>query len=77
LDTEDYMPKYSAVIKLARLIIVQEIYKRQQESITYYESRRLNAKQARDKTNSYYIVTRRLVHTFITIAYNGKDPKPM
>jgi hypothetical protein len=57
LDTEDYTPKYSAVIKLARLIIVQEAYKQRQESIIYYKNRRLNAKQARDKADNYYIVT--------------------
>jgi hypothetical protein len=28
LDTEDYTPKYSAMIKLARLIVVQEAYER-------------------------------------------------
>jgi hypothetical protein len=33
LDAEDYIPKYSAVIKLARLIVVQEAYKQQQEAI--------------------------------------------
>jgi hypothetical protein len=77
LDTEDYTPKYSAVIKLARLIIVQEAYKRRQESIIYYESRGLSTKQARDKADSYYVVTRRLVHVFMTIAHDGKDPKPI
>jgi hypothetical protein len=45
LDTKDYTPKYSAVIKLARLIIVQKAYKQRQETIIYYESRRLSAKQ--------------------------------
>jgi hypothetical protein len=28
LDTKDYTPKYSAIIKLARLMVVQEGYKR-------------------------------------------------
>jgi hypothetical protein len=77
LDTKDYTPKYSTVIKLAQLIVIQETYEQQQESIAYYESRRLNTKQARDKTNSHYIVTRRLVHAFMTMAHDNKNPKPI
>ena len=33
LDAEDYTPKYSAIIKLARLMVVQEGYERRQEAI--------------------------------------------
>ena len=33
LDAEDYTPKYSAVIKLARLMVVQEAYERRREAI--------------------------------------------
>jgi RecQ family ATP-dependent DNA helicase len=73
LDAEDYTPKYSAVIKLARLMVVQEAYERRREAITHYESRGLSAKKA----DSHYVLTRRLVHAFMTMAHDGKDPKPM
>jgi len=33
LNAEDYTLKYSAVIKLARLMVIQEAYKRRQERI--------------------------------------------
>jgi hypothetical protein len=33
LDAEDYISKYSAVIKLAQLIIIQKVYKRRREAI--------------------------------------------
>ena len=33
LDVEDYTPKYSAIIKLARLTVVQEGYEQRQEAI--------------------------------------------
>jgi hypothetical protein len=59
------------------LIVVQEAYEQRRESIAYYENRRLSIKQARDKVDSYYIITRRLVYAFMTIAYDSKDPKPM
>ncbi|KAH6715664.1 hypothetical protein BKA61DRAFT_671951 [Leptodontidium sp. MPI-SDFR-AT-0119] len=42
LDAEDYTPKYSAVIKLAQLIVVQEAYERRREAITRYEERSLS-----------------------------------
>ena len=33
LDTEDYIPKYSVVIKLAWLIVIQEVYECRWEAI--------------------------------------------
>jgi hypothetical protein len=77
LDAEDYTPKYLAVIKLARLIVVQEAYERRREAIEQYENRGLSAKQAREKASSYYVLTRGLVSAFITMAHDGKDPKPI
>ncbi|KAK6591435.1 DNA helicase [Botrytis cinerea] len=77
LDAEDYTPKYSAVIKLARLMVVQEAYERRREAIEQYENRGLSAKQAREKASSHYILTRGLVSAFMTMAHDGKDPTPM
>jgi len=70
LDAEDYTPKYSAVIKLARLMVVQEAYERRREAIAQYESRGLSAKRAQEKADSYYMLTRRMVHAFITMAHD-------
>jgi hypothetical protein len=39
LDTEDYTPKYSAAIKLAQLIVVQEVYKKKEEAIQVLQAR--------------------------------------
>ena len=77
LDAEDYMPKYSAVIKLAWLMVVQEAYERRQEAIVQYEDRGLSTKKAKEKASSYYVLIQGLVYAFITMAYNGKDPTPM
>jgi len=57
LDAEDYMPKYSAVIKLAWLMVVQETYERRQEAITQYEERSLSPEVAREKASSHYVLT--------------------
>jgi hypothetical protein len=77
LDAEDYTPKYSAVIKLARLIVVQEAYERRREAIAQYEERGLSPEAAREKVSSYYVLTRGLVRSFMTMAHDSKDPKPM
>jgi RecQ family ATP-dependent DNA helicase len=77
LDAEDYTPKYSAVIKLARLMVVQEAYERRREAIGQYEERGLSPEAAREKASSHYVLTRGLVRSFMTMAHDGKDPKPM
>jgi hypothetical protein len=77
LDTEDYTPKYSAVIKLVQLIVVQEAYERRREAIKQYKSRGLSIKAAQERVSSYYVLIRGLVYSFITIAHDSKDPKPI
>jgi hypothetical protein len=77
LDAEDYTPKYSAVIKLARLMVVQEAYERRREAIEQYESCSLSAKQAKEKASSHYVLIRGLISAFITMAHDGQDPKPI
>ncbi|KAH6684807.1 hypothetical protein B0J14DRAFT_555754 [Halenospora varia] len=61
LDAEDYTPKYSVMIKLARLMVVQEAYERRQVEITKYEAQGLSPKQARTAANSYYRLTRNII----------------
>ena len=54
LDAKDYTPKYSAIIKLAWLIVVQEGYKQQQEAICQLQERGSTAKDAKEEARSYY-----------------------
>ncbi|KAK6591640.1 hypothetical protein H4I95_12110 [Botrytis cinerea] len=77
LDAEDYTPKYSAVIKLARLMVVQEAYERRREAIAQYEERGLSPETAKERASSHYTLTRRLVRAFMTMAHDDQDPKPM
>jgi hypothetical protein len=77
LDAEDYTPKYSAVIKLARLMVVHEAYERRREAIAQYEERGWSPEAAREKADSHYVFTRRMVRSFMTMAHDGHDPKPM
>jgi RecQ family ATP-dependent DNA helicase len=77
LDAEDYTPKFSAVIKLSRLMVIQEAYERRQESIERYQEQGLTATKAGTKALSHYQLTRSMVFSFMTMAHSGRDPTPM
>jgi hypothetical protein len=76
-DTEDFITKYSAVIKLAWLMVVQEAYKQQQEQIQEYQSNRLTEKEARTMATSYYGLVKQFVGQFMTMAHGGCNPTPI
>jgi RecQ family ATP-dependent DNA helicase len=77
LDAEDYTPTYSAAIKLARLMVVQEAYHRRQKEIDEWKAGGSTADQAGEAATSYYRLTRGLVKSFMTMAHGDRDPTPM
>jgi hypothetical protein len=77
IDAEDYAPKYSAIIKLARLMVVQEGYEKRQEAIKQWQERGLSADDAKEEAHSYYHFIRRLTHQFMIMSHNGQEPTPM
>ncbi|KFY65432.1 hypothetical protein V496_02556, partial [Pseudogymnoascus sp. VKM F-4515 (FW-2607)] len=76
-DAEDFTTKYSAVIKLARLMVVQEAYEQRQEQIRTYQSQQMTEIEARKEATSYYRLVKESVSQFITMAHGGRDPTPM
>ena len=54
LDTKDYISKYSAIIKLAWLIVVQEGYKQQQEAIQQLQEQGSTTEDVKEEVYSYY-----------------------
>jgi hypothetical protein len=77
LDAEDYTPKYSAVIKLARLMVIQEAYEQRQEKIKQYESQGLTTERATCKATSCYRLVQGMVDQFMTMAHDNQDATPM
>ena len=83
LDAEDYITKYSAVIKLARLMVVQEAYERKEEAMKALEKRtksrgeEISQEDCREKTTSYYHLIGRMVQEFMTMSPGNRDPTPM
>jgi RecQ family ATP-dependent DNA helicase len=77
LDAEDYTPKYSAVIKLARLMVIHEACIRRQEAIERYQNQGLSVAEAGKKARSHYHLIRGMVRQFMTMAHDGRDPTPI
>jgi hypothetical protein len=83
LDAEDYTPKYSAAIKLARLMVVQEAYEKKEEAMKALQERASSQQQeiseaeCRRKTSSYYHLIGRIVKKFMVMSPGDRDPTPM
>ncbi|KAG4427745.1 hypothetical protein IFR05_016773 [Cadophora sp. M221] len=79
LNAEDYTPKYSAVIKLARLMVVQEAYEKKKEAMRRLQENdnEITEAIAREQTVSYYHLIGKMVKRFMTMANGKRDPTPM
>ena len=81
LNAEDYTSKYSAVDKLARMMVVHEGYEQRQEEIkrkTEANERQGNgftAEQIGEAARSYFHYIRRLAYQFMTIAHDGSTTR--
>jgi RecQ family ATP-dependent DNA helicase len=76
-DAEDFTTKYSAVIKLARLMVVQEAYEQRQQQIRAYQRDNWTEIAAHTKATSYYGLVKQLVGRFMTMAHGSRDPTPI
>jgi superfamily II DNA helicase RecQ len=81
LDAEDYTPKYSAAIKLARLMVVQEAYEKKEEAMQALQARNqereIGEAECRRRTSSYYHLISRMVRKFMVMSPGDRDPTPM
>ncbi|KFY68109.1 hypothetical protein V496_01286 [Pseudogymnoascus sp. VKM F-4515 (FW-2607)] len=83
LNAEDYTSKYSAVAKLARMMVVYKGYEQRQEEIkrkteaNERQENRLTAEEIGEAARSYFHYIRRLTYQFMTMAHDGRDPTPM
>jgi hypothetical protein len=83
LDAEDYTPKYSAAIKLARLMVVQEAYEKKEEAMKALQERasaeqeEIGKAECRRRTSSYYHLISQMVKKFMVMSPGDRDPTPM
>lgn len=76
-DALEYTPKYSAIIKLARLMVVQRGYEKRQDEIDGKVINGIREEQAKEESRSNYHHVRKMVREFMTMAHDGQDPTPM
>jgi hypothetical protein len=72
---EEYSPKYSAIIKLARLIVIEEAYQLRQEKHVRVKERYpdANEEEVQLEVGSYLSRIRQMCEKFMTIA-RSSDP---
>src|SRR5579871_5943483 len=69
--------KYSAVIKLARLMVVQYGYEQRQAAIRSLMDDGMDLKQAEEEAGSHYRLVHRMMERFMTLSTGERDPTPM
>jgi hypothetical protein len=83
LDAKDYTPKYSAAIKLARLMVVQEAYEKKEEAMKELQERasarqqEIGKAECRRRTLSYYHLISKMVKEFMVMSPGDRDPTPI
>jgi superfamily II DNA helicase RecQ len=77
LTALDFTPKYSAVIKLARIMVVYDAYRRRHRNIKMHTDQGLSLPEAKAQVESYYHLTRTSVAAFMNTPAPGQDPTPM
>jgi hypothetical protein len=78
LGAEEYTPKYSAIIKLARLMVIEEAYQSRQEKCIHIKRRYPDTsdEDIQLQIGSYLSRVRQMCEKFMTIA-RSSDPSPL
>ena len=76
-NAEDYTPKLSAVIKLARLMVIQNAYEIRQQSIARKVERGMSQVDAEESTPSHVKLVQRMTRKFMMLMGDDGEPTPM
>jgi superfamily II DNA helicase RecQ len=76
LGAEDYTPKYSAFIKVARMFVIQHAHLEQQDKIEEL-MKRMSEKHARARVEGMFDIVRRKVQRYMTLVTDQSQPTPM
>jgi hypothetical protein len=71
------MPKLLAVIKLARLIVIQNTYEIRQQSIARKVERGMSQVDAEESTQSHMKLVQRMTRKFIILIGDDGEPTPI
>jgi superfamily II DNA helicase RecQ len=76
-NAEDYTPKLSAVIKLARLMVIQKAYTTRQQSIATKVRRGMSQVDAEESTRSHVKLVQSMTRKFMMLTSDDGEPTPM
>jgi hypothetical protein len=76
-NTEDYTPKLSAVIKLARLMVVRKAYELRQQAINRKKDRGLSQDEAEQESPSHVQLVQAMSRKFMMLVDSEGEPSPM
>lgn len=77
IGADGYTTKYSAVIRLARLMVIHKACILRREAIKRYQRRGLSIAETEAEAPSHYHLIRQSVVQFMTMAHNGCKSTPM
>jgi hypothetical protein len=76
MSAEDYTPKYSAFIKIARMLVVRLAYVQREEAIEA-RMRTMSESHARERAEPMFNIVRRKVQRYMTLVSDQGRPTPM
>lgn len=76
-DAEDFTPKLSAVIKLARLMVVRKAYELRQQSINRRKDCGSSQDKAEEEAPSHFRLVQLMTQKFMMLVDSGGEPSPM
>lgn len=76
-NPEDYTPKLSAVIKLARLMVVEHAFRARQQSVAAKVEQGMSQEGAEESSQSHIALVRSMVRRFMVITDDEGEPSPM
>ena len=76
-SAEDYTPRLSGVIKLARLMVVRQAYAARQQSIQRKMARGVGAVEAEEESPSHVRLVQGMTRRFMMLMGSEGQPTPM
>jgi RecQ family ATP-dependent DNA helicase len=76
LGAEDYTPKYSGFIKIARMLVVQKAYLEREDTVAMNKTF-MDEKRARAQAEPVFDIVRRKVQRYMTLVTENSKPTPM
>ena len=77
LKATEYTTNYSAIVKLARALVVEHTYQTRQRQIQAAQVLGISEDEARESSESHYTLVRRMVDRFMGLEGGRHEPNPM